>query len=159
MRKVATPEETLARFWNKVNKTETCWLWTGAGDVLGYGRFYLKGKLILAHRFSYELAKGLVPEGLDLDHLCRNPSCVNPQHLEAVTHSINLKRGLTGKVKNPSTAKTACPKGHLYDEANTYINRQGKRECRACHREQKRVSRQSKLNRQHAAVTMIEDLR
>lgn len=143
MRKAPTQEKTLARFWGKVNKTETCWLWIGAGDALGYGRFYFNGHLMLAHRFSYELAKGAVPIGLQLDHLWRVPACVNPDHLEAVTQSVNLKRGLTGKVNNPSTLATHCPHGHPYDELNTHVNRQGKRECRACHRENTRIRRGS----------------
>ena len=140
-----SPEE---RFWPRVNKNgplwngTPCWLWTGAKNKLGYGRFSLggwHGKLIGAHVFAYVQLVGPIPDGLEPDHLCRNPSCVNPAHLEPVTHSINLQRGLTGKIKNPQTAKTHCPKGHPYD----YVNRQGKRECRTCHREQTRLRRGS----------------
>jgi hypothetical protein len=87
-----------------------------------------------AHRVSYEWAKGPIPDGMELDHLCRNPACVNPDHLEAVTHGANLHRSdsVTGK----RSAKTECPRGHPYDEANTYIytDRKGypHRQCRTC---------------------------
>jgi len=83
------------RFWEKVNKTDTCWFWTGYINSKGYGRAYLKGdKHIGAYRVAYEYVKGKVPKGLVLDHLCRVPSCVNPDHLEPVTYRENTTRGL-----------------------------------------------------------------
>lgn len=89
----AVPPES--RFWSKVDKTATCWNWTGARDPNGYGRFGIRGRrLALAHRFAYELVNGTVPGALFLDHLCRNPSCVNPDHLEPVTHRENVMRGV-----------------------------------------------------------------
>ena len=140
------PEPPEVRFWRKVNKTDGCWLWTAAKDDNGYGRFREKGRsgpAKLAHVFAYETLIGPVPEGKELDHICRNPSCVNPAHVEPVTHKVNVQRGLSGKVNNPMTAKTHCPQGHPYDERNTYVNRQGKRECRTCHRERTRLRRGS----------------
>lgn len=82
------------RFWSKVNKTDTCWLWTRCRDGHGYGQFVLRDqKKVLAHRFAYELVVGPIPEGLDIDHLCRVRLCCNPAHLEPVTRSENLYRG------------------------------------------------------------------
>jgi hypothetical protein len=120
------------RFWEKVNKTDTCWLWTGSSLFRGYGQLRVKGKLVLAHRFAYELTIGPIPLGLTLDHLCRTPACVHPQHLEPVTHAENVLRGVGPAAAN--ARKTHCPQGHPYDLLNTYM-RPSKtwRECRACH--------------------------
>lgn len=79
------------RFWSKVNKT--CWLWTASKKSNGYGEYWDKGKLHRAHKFLWEKLNGPVPTGLQLDHLCRVRSCVNPKHLEAVTSRVNLLRG------------------------------------------------------------------
>lgn len=82
------------RFWSRVNKTDSCWLWTGSDNGVGYGQFYRAGgKKTYAHIFSYELHKGPIPAGLSLDHLCRVRNCCNPNHLEAVTHRENCLRG------------------------------------------------------------------
>lgn len=102
--------QTLKRFTDKVDKTSDCWNWTASCDGKGYGQFVYKGKLSRAHRVSYMLFKGEIPEGLDLDHLCRNIKCVNPEHLEAVTRSVNLQRAILWQSK-----KTHCPRGHEYD--------------------------------------------
>jgi len=82
------------RFWSKVKKTDGCWLWAGNTNGAGYGRFALKGKKVYPHRYSYELSKGSIPENFVIDHLCRTPLCVNPEHLEAVTNRDNGVRGL-----------------------------------------------------------------
>lgn len=80
------------RFWSKVHKTETCWIWTGALTGAGYGNLKADGRWWCAHHISYILSVGPVPEGLELDHLCFNPPCVNPDHLEPVTHLVNVQR-------------------------------------------------------------------
>jgi hypothetical protein len=87
------------RFWAKVNKTETCWLWTGAKHEKGYGLLKVAGQMHRAHRFVYELLVGPIPEGLSLDHLCRVRNCVNPNHLEPVTTGENIRRGLRGALR------------------------------------------------------------
>ena len=107
---------------------DACWLWGGYRDRYGYGR--VRG--VLAHRISYTLFVGEIPAGLQLDHLCRNRSCINPRHLEPVTARENTLRGLTGAARN--ALKTHCPQGHPYDEANTVRDSNGARRCRTCRR-------------------------
>jgi hypothetical protein len=117
------PERFLDKFVPEPNTG--CWLWLAQVSRDGYGKFkYIGGQL--AHRFAYETARGPVPEGLELDHLCRQRSCVNPDHLEAVTRRENARRGLRGSLT------THCPHGHEYTPENTYSNPKGGRVCRAC---------------------------
>ena len=131
----ATLEE---RFWAKVDKRGVCWLWTGARRGGGYGNFrYSKPRNIFPHRFAYELLIGPIPQGLTIDHLCRNPACVNPVHLEVVPLRVNIHRGDSFAAQN--ARKTHCIHGHPFDEANTYVapdnaNRYGQRTCRTCNR-------------------------
>ena len=108
-----------------------CWLWLADVNHKGYGRFRVGKKKPHAHRVSYELYKGSIPDGFDIDHLCRNHQCVNPDHLEAVTRGENLRRGL-GNKGDVNRNKTHCPRGHEYTRENTYINPAGSRECRTC---------------------------
>lgn len=108
-----------------------CWLWLGDSVKGGYGRVRHGGRNVLAHRWAYELLVGQIPDGMTLDHLCRNPACVRPSHLEAVTMLENSLRAPTS-VTATNTAKTRCPKGHPYDESNTYRMPSGGRDCRAC---------------------------
>lgn len=120
------------RFWAKVEKTATCWLWTACCRQDGYSQFWLNGKMRRAHLLAYEALIGPVPAGLVLDHVkergCVNRNCVNPDHLEPVTRGENIKRG-------GNAQKTHCPSGHAYDEANTKVSkRSGHRSCRACNR-------------------------
>lgn len=112
------------RFWAKVDKTDTCWLWRGAIKDGGYGNF-LADKHTLAHRFAYTLLVGPIPAGLTLDHLCRVRRCVNPRHLEPVSNAENVRRGIHPR-------KTHCLRGHLYSEANTWRDKDGHRFCRQC---------------------------
>lgn len=139
-----TPEE---RFWSRVNKTDTCWLWTGTGSRtgLGYGRFQPElgnPRLVGSHRWAYEQLVGPIPPGLHLDHLCRTPSCVNPAHLEPVTNRENQLRGVGFPARN--AAKTHCPQGHPYAGPNLYIAANGGRICRTCLRERARVRYRAK---------------
>lgn len=118
------------RFWKRVDKTGVCWLWIG-GKANGYGVFSAGGhKNTYAHRVAYELTWGRIPDGLTIDHLCRNPACVNPTHLQAVSMGENVLRGTSPWAEN--ARKTDCPQGHPYDEANTYVNYKGSRVCRKC---------------------------
>lgn len=111
-----------------------CWLWMMSTRPDGYGEFYTGVVKLtrLAHRVAYMMFVGPVPEGLDLDHLCRVRSCVNPAHLEPVTRRTNLLRGRGVTARN--AAVTTCPAGHVYDEVNTYRYPKGSRYCRTCRR-------------------------
>lgn len=120
------------RFWDKVKPEGECLVWTGNRDGDGYGRFRL-GKMQSAHRLAYEDAVGPIPDGLQLDHLCRNTPCVNPAHLEPVTYRVNQLRGIGFCAVNAQ--KIECVNGHPFDEANTYIRPGQRRACRACGRE------------------------
>lgn len=113
-----------------------CRIWMGSLLNGGYGTLTYRTKRYMAHRASYELNKGPIPEGLEIDHLCRVRSCINPNHLEAVTKSVNIRRGnyINGlnKAREIQKAKTHCPHGHPWDEKNTYCNSKGHRFCRKC---------------------------
>ncbi len=135
-----------ARFWDKVRVLDNgCWEWTAA-RTSGYGSFRVGSltdgtrRQTPAHCWAYEHLVGPIPEGLECDHLCRNRACVNSAHIEPVTHRVNLLRGDTLPAKEAKT--THCPKGHPYDEANTYHRSRGSRECRTCRNAAKRLVRQ-----------------
>lgn len=110
-----------------------CWIWIGTRDHKGYGKFWPDAKGVPAHRWSYENWVGPIPAGLQMDHLCRVHPCVNPDHVDPVTAKEN-------QVRSPfdPAVKTHCPKGHLYDDANTYRypptekHPRGRRGCRTC---------------------------
>jgi hypothetical protein len=158
-RKALSREE---RFWAKVDRygpvplgrpeLGPCWVWTGYIRPDGYGQFGT-GKQRQPHRFAYELVKGLIPSGLELDHLCHDREacvggdscphrrCVNPAHLDPVDHATNLRRGLGGR---NNREKAHCKHGHDFTLLNTRIERRGvltKRVCRACDRERMRKTR------------------
>ena len=122
------PRPAEVRFWKKVNKTEGCWLWTAAW-MRGYGKFWSGERLVPAHRWAYEAEVGPIPEGLQLDHLCRNKRCVRPDHLEVVTGAENTRRALAG------IHKSHCPKGHPYSGDNLQRWSNGAARCRACNRD------------------------
>lgn len=122
------------RFFSKVRYSHGCWEWTGSKRV-NYGRFCVNGKEMVAHRFFYEKIAGKVPEGMQLDHLCRNRICVNPMHLEVVSARENTLRSTAVTAINAS--KTHCKKGHEFTPENTYIvtgYAHPRRQCRECNR-------------------------
>lgn len=134
------------RFLQKVDQGAACWMWTGAKSSKGYGQFWLKGKQESAHRVSYALFVGIIPEGSLVCHTCDQPSCVRPEHLWTGTHSANtLDAVAKGRHVTHNTAKTHCPRGHEYSVGNTRVYR-GSRFCRACQGEvNARVARKRKL--------------
>lgn len=127
-----------ARFWAKVDKNgpNGCWLWMSSCSGGGYGQVSNRGGR-RAHRVAYELLVGPIPKGLCLDHLCENPRCVNPDHLEPVTQRTNTLRSKTSAAAI-NERKTHCPQGHPYDEGNTRYKRDGSRVCRTCEKERAR---------------------
>ncbi|MAH48206.1 hypothetical protein CMI37_20450 [Candidatus Pacearchaeota archaeon] len=128
-----SPEE---RLWAKVRKQpgpNGCWLWLGAHNGRLYGTIFVDNRVTYVHRLSYELAKGPIPDGLQIDHLCRVHNCVNPKHLEAVTSRQNILRGNGPRLTSERwRAITHCKRGHAYAE-NTMIVQGKKRVCRVCH--------------------------
>lgn len=121
----------IEEFWSRVGvdmyDDDACWPWKGAFDSHGYGSYRWSTRPLrqtMAHRIAFILVRGGVPDGLELDHLCRNTKCCNPRHLEPVTHAENIRRR--------SVAQTSCKRGHEFTTENTR-RRQGKgRECRTC---------------------------
>lgn len=125
---------TALRFWDQVEIGISCWEWLGARNRNGYGTFFwAEDRTQIAHRLAYELMVDVIPDGLQLDHLCRNRGCVNPEHLEPVTAEENNRRAQHRPQDHPQALKTHCPKGHPYSIANTYHS-QGRRKCRECGR-------------------------
>lgn len=131
---LTTIEAQMSRY---VVDANGCWIWQGATSSKGYGRVRVAGKVEFAHRVSYRLHIGEIPDGLELDHLCRVRNCIRPDHLEPVTHRENMERGTMWDARR---AITHCPRGHAYDEANTAIIR-GCRRCRRCQAEKQAARR------------------
>lgn len=118
-------------FWRRVDKTQTCWLWTGSLDSNGYGHLHWAGRAMRAHRQSWVLAGLQLPEdGAVLDHICRVRTCVRPDHLRILTNAENVLIGIGPTAIN--ARKTSCHKGHEFTPDNTYARPDGHRSCRAC---------------------------
>jgi hypothetical protein len=127
-------EATVARFWSYIgdhSSSVACWPWLGWKSK-GYGGFWNHNRSVRAHRFSYELLREPIPEGLTLDHLCRNRACVNPAHLEPVTHRVNVLRGIGLSAQN--ARKRTCKYGHPFDGHNVSVAADGERTCVMCRR-------------------------
>lgn len=138
----------IERFFEKVSVQDNgCWNWTGGTAGEGYGYFY-KGSVspgehgrVYAHRWSYEYHVGPIPEGLVIDHLCRNRVCVNPEHLDPVAQQVNVDRG-AGNGK-----QTHCPAGHEYAGENLYVTPKSGRQCRECKRQALRRFREKNIQK------------
>lgn len=124
------------RFWEKVDvrRGSECWEWQAGRKARGYGTFDCQGKPTPAHRMAYTLTLGPIPEGLVIDHLCSNPPCVNPVHLEPVTQAENTRRGRAGAAQRARRARqTHCKNGHEFTADNTYRDpKKNSRSCKTC---------------------------
>jgi hypothetical protein len=137
-------ERVPSRIWQRIRENEAgCWIWTGGMDHTGYGRtkrLENRHRSIATHRLMYELLVGPIPEGLDLDHLCRVRACCNPAHMEAVTRQVNVLRGHTVTAANAK--KTHCNHGHPLEGENLRISKKGSRECAECCRRRLREQKE-----------------
>jgi hypothetical protein len=125
-----------ARFWAKVTSDGDCWRFTSNINTAGYGMFRIGKKKYLAHRVSFTALVTTIPDGLTLDHLCRNRACVNPDHLDPVPIGVNTARAARppGGWLIPPTSH--CRNGHEYTPDNTGVNSNGSRKCWTCRRAQ-----------------------
>lgn len=125
-----------------------CWDWTGHVKPNGYGQVKVDGRPAYVHRVAYELTRGPIPDGLVIDHLCRRRHCVNPDHLEPVTHRINIRRGVSPAARRAH--QTHCGRRHIFDNANTYTAPNGTRHCRRCAAGRARTRRRREVSRASA---------
>ena len=132
------------RFWGKVTVTGFCWEWNGALSY-GYGSFRAGGRTGMAHRWAFTFLVGEIPDGADLDHLCRNTRCVNPDHLDPVSHRENMTRGFSAtSAALRAIARGVCMKGHILADVGTYSKRKNGVRCAQCVRDRSRLWEQRK---------------
>lgn len=156
-RTVRKPRPTAAeRFITKYVVASGCHLWIGATDGEGrYGAFGVGRKVVRAHRWAWEQEHGPVPTGMDLDHLCRKTLCVNPAHLELVTHRENVLRGQSFAAIN--AAKTHCKRGHPFSPETTRRTTDGGRQCLACARSEEGRAKQREATRRWRQRRKLSD--
>jgi HNH endonuclease len=135
---ISRTHDPLIRFQSRIIKDKNeCWIWQGKIAANGRAVFKVNGRSVYVHRWAYEHYKGPTPEGLVLDHLCKVPACVNPDHLEAVTQRENNRR-----------MRTYCRNGHFLTEENTYLAKNGDRVCRTCLKKRSKKYQQRSYERQ-----------
>jgi len=133
------------RLLNRTDRTGKCWIWLGSCNDRGYGKMWDGSRLSYVHRLSYEAFVGPIPNGLTIDHLCRNRQCLNPEHLEPVTNRENILRG-----EGPSAKKarrTKCSGGHQLSGTNLMQSRLPYRQCRICFNEWQRQYKRKRCTR------------
>ncbi len=145
---IRTMGPPINRFWRYSERESDCWNWTHQRSSDGYPRLWDGARKVQAHRFSYEYFIGPIPNGLTIDHLCRNRGCVNPYHLEPVTIAENTRRGFSAAAMN--ARKTHCIRGHPFDSSNLLLKGKNSdgintRECRTCKQERYRLARMGQL--------------
>ena len=136
-------DSVMVRWWAKVIPTDGCWHWTGNPTPTGYGMLGIKKQMRYAHRIAYEHFNGPIPDGMTIDHICKNPGCVNPQHLRMLSRSENCRQ--TGG--RPSRRLEKCQRGHPMSGWNLIIKADGERGCRACKNASKKRARDRKRGR------------
>ena len=135
------------RWWGSFLLGDGCWSWIASKNNYGYGQFPVGYSKHAAHRMSYEMFSGPIATGMQIDHLCRNRSCVNPAHMEVVTQAENMRRG--GGVAAENGRRTSCRSGHAYSKENTYrwVDKYGShRRCKTCDSNRYIANRDRKRN-------------
>ena len=127
------------RLMAKVSDTENCWTWVGSKHPAGYGQMWNGVRVEQAHRISFRIFNGEIPAGFEIDHICRNRGCVNPDHLRAVTHRENMRA--SDALMGVNARKTSCKRGHPLAGDNLFVSVQGARQCRECLRMHARNAR------------------
>jgi hypothetical protein len=142
---MSVPSQGDPRFWSRVDASGDCWIWLGFRSTKGgYGELTIARRRVRAHRFAYEEVVGPIAPGLEIDHLCCNTACVNPDHLEPVTREENLRRR--------GQRRTHCASGHEYTPENTIIRTDSGRKCRVCRRAVVRAYKARRRSRLLAAA-------